>query len=69
MNDKKKESGGFGTALGLCMGLAIGTAVGAATGNLGLWMPIVMCLGLALGHGWKTDSENEEKSDDTERKE
>ncbi len=69
MNDKKNAFGGFGTALGLCMGLAICTAVGAATGNLGLWMPIGMCLGLALGHGWKTDSQDEEKSDETESRE
>jgi len=34
------------TGVGLAMGAGFGTAIGVATGNLGVWLPIGVALGM-----------------------
>ena len=40
---------GEGLVVGMSIGLSIGCAVGIATHNIGLWMPICMCIGMGAG--------------------
>lgn len=50
--DLKKEREAYGIAIGMCFGVAIGSAIGIATDNIGLWIPIGLYLGLAIGSAW-----------------
>ena len=58
--DRKKEADS-GMILGMCIGLAMGAGIGAATKNLGLWMPIGMCLG--IGMAFDSSKKNGKKDD------
>ena len=46
--DNRKRDG-EGLVVGMSIGLSIGCAVGVATHNIGLWMPICMCIGMGAG--------------------
>lgn len=46
--DSSKRDG-EGLVVGMSIGLSIGCAVGVATHNIGLWMPICMCIGMGAG--------------------
>lgn len=46
--DSRKRDG-EGLVVGMSIGLSIGCAVGVATHNIGLWMPICMCIGMGAG--------------------
>ena len=46
-DSRKRE--GEGLVVGMSIGLSIGCAVGVATNNIGLWMPICMCIGMGAG--------------------
>ena len=48
IKDSRKRDG-EGLVVGMSIGLSIGCAVGVATHNIGLWMPICMCIGMGAG--------------------
>ena len=67
-NEDKK--GGSGLALGIALGMVIGAAIGGATGNIGLWLPVGLCLGMSYGLLFRSgeDGEDEEGADAPEEK-
>lgn len=44
------------TGVGLAMGAGFGTAIGIATGNLGVWLPIGVALGMLYPALFGTDT-------------
>ena len=46
---EKKYDDGSNAAYGMCFGMLAGVVVGTLTDNLGLWLPIGLCLGLTFG--------------------
>ena len=64
MNDKdkndKNNNDSSGMAIGMCIGVAIGAAVGAATDNIGLWLPIGLCLGPVFNHKSEDDTNDKQ---------
>ena len=38
--------------------------IGAATKNLGLWMPIGMCLGMVVGMSFDSEKKKKDEQDD-----
>lgn len=41
--------------------MCLGTAIGAATDNIGLWLPIGLCMGVALGVSFSDDEDDNKK--------
>jgi len=62
----EKNNRPSGLPIGMYNRIAIGTAIGAATHNLGTWLPIGLCLGLALAPalGHKESEDNEKGTAD-----
>jgi hypothetical protein len=48
---KKINSLATGISLGLALGAGLGVAIGVAVNNIGLWMPVCIGCGVALGAG------------------
>lgn len=46
---KSRKYTGIYTATGMCMGSGIGVCFGVSLDHLGLWMPVFLCIGLAVG--------------------
>ncbi|GHU40541.1 hypothetical protein FACS1894111_01380 [Clostridia bacterium] len=49
LRDLKQEVQAFGMALGMCFGLMFGAVIGTVTDDTSTWLPIGMCLGVAIG--------------------
>ncbi len=48
-SEKKTNKTAYGVSIGMVIGAGVGIALGAATNNMGLWLPICVGCGLALG--------------------
>ncbi|MDR1822154.1 MAG: hypothetical protein LBQ91_06940 [Oscillospiraceae bacterium] len=48
-------------ALGVCLGTIIGAAAGMVTDNIGWWLPLGICFGLAAGSVWFTLNKRKKK--------
>ena len=46
---EKKSDNGTGMAMGISFGMMAGVVIGVLTDNIGLWLPIGLCLGIAVG--------------------
>jgi len=46
------------------MGIAFGAVIGMLTDNIGLWIPIGLCLGIAVGASLPMAKGRSEKKDD-----
>lgn len=64
-NNDKKEKEPKGIALGAGLGLLGGVVIGTLTDNIGLWIPVGLCLGVALGNVF--DSEKDGEDEDIEQ--
>ncbi|MDR0905557.1 MAG: GNAT family N-acetyltransferase [Oscillospiraceae bacterium] len=52
VRELKKELQSYGAGLGISFGLLFGVVVGVITDDLGLWIGVGLCLGIAVGGGW-----------------
>ena len=61
-------SDGSGIAIGMCIGCSLGVALGSATNNIGLWLPIGVGCGLAIGCAFDASRKKEQngKSSDAD---
>ena len=47
--EKKYDVAGESIAMGISFGMMIGAVIGILTDNIGLWLPVGLCLGVAVG--------------------
>lgn len=55
--DKSEDRSSF-----FCIGIGLGVAVGVSTGNLGLWLPIGVAIGLCLGSTDRAENAKKRKT-------
>ena len=71
--DRKEEKKGGGGWMPLLWGIVLFTGVGVATGNVGLWLPVGIAIGLAwqgfVRMGKENDGENGAEKQDSGGKE
>jgi len=48
-SEKKTTKVAYWVSIGLVAGAAVGIAIGASNNNIGLWLPVCIGCGLALG--------------------
>ena len=71
--DRKEEKKGRGGWMPMLWGIVLFTGVGLATGNVGLWLPVGIAIGMAwqgfVRMGEENDEENGAEKQDSDGKE
>jgi ribosomal protein S18 acetylase RimI-like enzyme len=61
VRELKKEVQAYGVGLGISFGVLFGVVIGVITDNLGLWIGVGMCLGIAVGSSWHAIGKRKKK--------